>query len=292
MLDGIKSGRVEKPFLGLIYGPDACGKTTAAAGAPSPIFIETEEGSNFLDVARFQRPSSFSEVMQMLSELINEKHDFKTLVIDSLDFLEPLIWKHVCQKHNWNSIEDAGFGKGYVYALDAWIEFLSTLTEIREKRGMNIILICHSMIRTFNDPNEVAPYDRYQLKLQEKAAGKIREFVDFVGFANYEIFTKAVKDGQKTKAFGTDERKLFGVRTASYDAKSRFGYPKEGTPLSWSAIEKVFSGITPENLRASIKAICALKKDATLVERILAATTKAGEDAGKLQKILEKAEQI
>ena len=45
-------------------------------------------------------------------------HDFKALVIDTLDHAEPLVWSHVCSAAKVDSIEavGGGFGKGYVAA--------------------------------------------------------------------------------------------------------------------------------------------------------------------------------
>lgn len=59
------------------------------------MFITTEDGLGNLDVATFPMARSFADVMQAVA-LGAEDHAFKTLVIDSLDWTEPLIWDQVC----------------------------------------------------------------------------------------------------------------------------------------------------------------------------------------------------
>lgn len=235
ILEKITSGPVKKSILALIYGVDGCGKSTWAASAPNPIFLGKEDGTNFLNVSRLPEPQSFQDVLQSISELISEKHPYKSLVIDSLDWIEPLIWKEVCEENKWANMEEAGYGKAYTLANQKHIKFIHGLGALRPK--MNIILIAHSQVKVFNDPSQSAPYDRYQLKLNDKASALYREFVDFVGFATYEIYTKNVKEGQKTKAFGEGKRVLYTERRPSFDAKSRFQIPFE-LPLSYAEFEK------------------------------------------------------
>src|ERR1700757_1517176 len=150
LLEQVKRGVVTRPFSVLLFGQDAVGKTTWAAGSPSPVFIEMEDGTTFMDVDRFPKPKSFKNVLAAVQELSEAKHDYKTLVIDSLDFLEPLVWSHTCHENSWKDIEAPGYGRGYVAALDTWRKFFSSLNALRDLRGMNIIMIAHALIKTFN----------------------------------------------------------------------------------------------------------------------------------------------
>ena len=62
---------------------------------------------------------------------------------------------------------------------------------------MNVIVVGHSVVRNFKNP-EGEDFERYVLKIHEKAAGTVREWVDALYFARKE--THAVKD-QRTKRF-------------------------------------------------------------------------------------------
>ncbi len=89
----------------IIYGESGLGKTTFATSAPNPIVIQTEDGLGEIDVPCFPLAESYIDVMKALDALVNESHDFKTVVIDSLDWLETLIWKQVCSDNKASLIE-------------------------------------------------------------------------------------------------------------------------------------------------------------------------------------------
>jgi len=221
----VNKGRIKRPISCVAYGPDGVGKSTFAAGAPSPIFLGAEGGCYNLDVSRFDQPKNFSDAINNIKELIEEEHSFQTLVIDSLDWLEPMLWKDVCKEHNAENIElvHGGYGKGYTIALDRWHEMIRLIATLQEKRQMHFIAIAHSEIKAFHDPINNSSYDRFQLKLQPKAAALWREKMDAVLFCNYEVFTKTEKG--KTKAFGDGARLMFTERRPAFDAKNRYQLP-------------------------------------------------------------------
>ena len=136
----------------LVHGVAGVGKTTFAAGAPDPVFVLTEDGLGMLDVPHFPLARTFDEVMEAIAALYSEPHDFKTVVIDSIDWLEPLVWLRTCQDNGWPSIEEPGYGKGYVAALGPWRDYLDGLNALRNERGMTVIQIAHTEIRRFDSP--------------------------------------------------------------------------------------------------------------------------------------------
>jgi hypothetical protein len=252
MLAKVTRGKIVRPHLILIYGPDGVGKSTWAASAPQPVFLGTEQGTNFLDVARFPTPKNWGEIEEAIKELAHEQHDYRTLVIDSLDWLEPLLHEQICREHGAKSIELAagGYGKGYTEAVERWGRFMKSINHLRETRNMNVILIAHSETKTFNDAQLQISYERYQLKLHKNASPKFKEWVDCVLFANYETYTK--KDGSSIQAFGEGERKIWTEGRPGYDAKNRMGLPN-CLPLSWEHYEKAYfesidGGQKPENV--------------------------------------------
>ena len=92
MLESITRGRESKPPRLLVYGQEGTGKSTFAAGAPSPVFVQTEDGLGEIDTAKFPLAKKFEEVTDALTALRDEPHDFQTVVVDSADWLERLVW--------------------------------------------------------------------------------------------------------------------------------------------------------------------------------------------------------
>jgi hypothetical protein len=229
MLARVTRGKVKKPYLLLVYGADGVGKTTLGSGAPNPIFLGPEQGTNTLDVERFPTPKTWDDVKLALKELLTAQHNHKTLVIDSLDWLEPLLHQDICNRYRVNSIEKAagGYGKGYVEALNGFLGFKDQLNELREKRGMNIILIAHARIVNFNDPETNVSYERFEIKLQKNSSSMFREYVDAVLFCSFLTTTRKDSDAPnaKTRAYGHGQRVIYTERRPAFEAKNRYGLP-------------------------------------------------------------------
>lgn len=220
----------------LVHGVAGVGKTTFAAGAPAPVFICTEDGLGTLQTPHFPLARTFDDVMEALTALSDQDHDFATVVVDSVDWLEPLIWQKTCDESGWDNLEQPGFGKGYVAALDLWRQYLDRLNALRDERDMATIQIAHTDIKRFDSP-EHEPYDRYVIKLHTRAAALLQEHSDVVLFANYRISTVKSDVGfnkKVTRALGSGERVLYTAERPAFLAKNRYGLP-DSLPLSWAA---------------------------------------------------------
>ena len=184
MLENIKRGKENRPPRLFIYGQEGVGKSTIGAAAPNPIFVQTEDGLGEIDTAKFPLAQTVDDVIAALTALVNERHEFQTIVLDSSDWLERLIWARVCQDFGVRSIEkaDGGYGKGYVHALTYWRQIVGLLNTLRDKRGMIVIVIAHSKVERFEDPENSA-YDRYTPRLHKAAVSLLCEWADAVLFA-------------------------------------------------------------------------------------------------------------
>ncbi|WRH62070.1 MAG: ATP-binding protein [Fuscovulum sp.] len=218
----------DKPPRIIIYGRGKMGKTTLASEFPDPIFIQTEEGEGNIEVTTFaQEPlKKYAEIEEAIELLLMQDHDFKTVVIDSLTQLEPIIWSEVCRKNNWNSIEDAGYGKGYIEADTVWRHFLDGLEELRRK-GMTIVMIAHEQVEQFSDP-ERDDYSRYKIRLHKRAEAMVRERADVVGFLNMVVNIDKTKQGfgkEVVKAKGSGQRTLHLAPKPTFEAGNRYEMP-------------------------------------------------------------------
>ena len=143
MLDNIQTGRENKPPRIMIYGSEGVGKSTFGASAPGAIFIQTEDGLGEIDCRKFPLAHSLSEVIAELTALRDEAHEFQTVVVDSVDWLERLIFDEVCREYGVRSIEkaDGGYGKGYTHALTHWRKVVNLLQELREQLGEENVVV-------------------------------------------------------------------------------------------------------------------------------------------------------
>jgi hypothetical protein len=251
MLTQIQRGKASKPPRILIYGTEGIGKSTFGAEAPRPIFIQTEDGLDEINCDRFPLATSYEQVSAALQELRTAEHDYESVVIDSLDWLERLVWDSLCQEYGVSSIEkvDGGYARGYTHALKHWREIINHLNALRNQKGMVVVLIAHSKVERFEDP-EAASYDRYSPRLHKHAGALVSEWCDAVLFATRKIRTQSEDAGFNRKrniahAVGRDERILRCVGGPSCVAKNRYGITDE-LPLSWSAFIQSLSATNPE----------------------------------------------
>lgn len=238
----INTGVVKTPLKVIIYGTEGVGKTTLASKFPKPLFIDAENGSGALDVARYPYPTSWQMLMSEVQEFLNNPQGYKTLVIDSIDWAEAKAIEMICAGMKVNGIEDIGWSKGYTYLNEEMGRLLNLLTEVIN-RGVNVVLIAHMVIRTITKPEETGSYDRYELKLKQAKNGNncqlIKEWADLILFCNYREFLVADKTTGKKKATGGKERIMYTEHAATWDAKNRFGLP-EVLPLDFEPIAHLF----------------------------------------------------
>ena len=234
-LSDIQSGRQTKPRRVLLFGPHGLGKSTFGAMSPDPIFVPTEDGLADIDCHAFPLVQSYAEFQQRLQELAAEEHDYKSVVIDSLDWLERLIWTQVCADRGVENIEDIGYAKGYTFALTYWREVLIALDWLRNERGMMVILLAHAKIERFENP-ETEAYDRYSPKLHKLASAVVQEWCDEVLFANYRPYAKTSGEGFDKRAIGVGqgERIIRTTERPAHVAKNRCNLPDE-LPLDFRA---------------------------------------------------------
>jgi len=232
-----KPTATDGPIRLVVYGKDGTGKSTFASQAPRPAFIAAESGLENINAMSFE-PNSWEEVLDAVEHLEADPN-FDSIVIDSLDWIEPLCWDYVCRKGDdkgpKSQIEDFGFGKGYVYCINEWRQLLSRLERAR-KNGKHVILIAH-MVRKSVKNLTGEDYDSFVIKLNEKVAGLIREWVDVVALAEIEVVATKLSKNESVKGSATGRRLLRTTPSAAFDSKTRFALP-DRLDLNWGVFYK------------------------------------------------------
>ncbi|HEU5019660.1 MAG TPA: ATP-binding protein [Pseudolabrys sp.] len=247
-ISDLKKVRADLPPRILFYGPPGIGKTTIASEFPDPVFLQIEDGTpGDVELNSFGKLDTFEQVMGYLEVLYNDDHDFKTVVIDSVTEMQRLVFAETGARGDdegktYERIEDFPYGKGYVYAMAVWGDFLQGLDMLRRDRGMTVVLIAHSIIGAFNDP-ESASYDQYQLAIHSSAKnnadhrGLIERDMDAIILMKKNVATKSEnkqgvattkeKTVVRTRATGGDTVLLHTVGKPAFTAKNRYGIPAQ-----------------------------------------------------------------
>lgn len=234
--DLIRTGPTHEPVRIVLHGVEGVGKTTFAAGAPDAVFIGPEDGGGDLNIDRIV-VTTWVDFILAIGSLTSDPHKYRTLVIDTIDFMERLCQQSIAKGKPLAQV-DGGFGNGYKASVEEQARAVHSLEVLRSKRRMNIIALAHTDVRRFDDPEDAA-YDRYQLNMHKDAAKLWLGWADVVMFANYDIKVRVASGGntpdalKKGKAVDKDPpRVLYTARRPAFDAKNRYSLPFE-IPLSW-----------------------------------------------------------
>lgn len=237
----------DQPIICTICGDSGMGKTTLAATFPRPIVIRAEDGLQAIPSER--RPDAFpviateEDLWGQLKALIQEKHDYKTLVIDSVTALERLFIQAVIDSDGKNprSINQAlgGYGAGMAAVGVMHQRVRKAAGLLRERLGMHVVFISHADTETIELP-DMDPYTRYSMRLGKKSVAPYTDDVDLVGFIRLETFTSG--DGERKKAISDGTRQLITYATAANVSKNRYGITE---PITVSPTENPLAKFVP-----------------------------------------------
>lgn len=241
ILDKLQKGVNDRPPVGVIYGRPGIGKSTIAARMPAPLFIQTEpglRGEDFAHIDTFGVLSSYDEIREAMGAVYQHSaaQGWKTVVIDTIDRLNPLIEKYVCDSNGWKSLEDGAYGKGKSAYREEWQKFLTGLLMLRDQCNVGVVMIGHCAALKVTPP-DVDPYSQWTLTLDDK----VRQFVvadaDFVAFATYptHVVSKDQGFGKKSTRAITEAPVLVMRESGAQLAKNRYNMP-ERIPLEWEAL--------------------------------------------------------
>lgn len=229
-LQSLNKGVSKLPPRILMYGEEKIGKSSFAASAPNPVFLRTEDGEGNIDMKSWDI-TNYDEMFEALTVLAKEEHDFNTLVVDTLDWFEPMVYRKLMVDRPKNdkgkditNVDDYGYGKGYVFAMDYWNRLVDALNYIRNEKDMMVIMLAHAHIKSYSPPDSES-YDRFSLKMNEKAAEKFMEFSDCIFFARKKVFLRDDNTGRIKAVGSSDGREIMTESQPPFRAGNRYNLP-------------------------------------------------------------------
>lgn len=227
LISQIKKPEARPPII-TIGGNAGTGKSSLAATFPKPVFLRAEDGVGRIS-REVETPDAFpaarnaDDVFEQLLALLNEDHDYKTLVVDSVTALDVLFTDKIVKESGKNNIAQAygGHGAGYNALVNMHGRVRKAAGLLNERKGMTVIFIAHADLEDVKLP-DVEDYARYTIAMYRKAKTHYVDNVDFVGYVRLKAFLSG-DDGERKRVRDTGDRELVCHATAASVSKNGYG---------------------------------------------------------------------
>lgn len=159
-----------------LYGMPKVGKSSFASKIPNALFLATEDGHNFLEVYRI-RISKWADVYEVGKLLRADDHQYKTIVVDVVDYFYKMCSKHVCNLHGVKHESDLPFGKGYSLVKDEFTNIVNGINAM----GFGMCFISHAKEREITKTG--SKYTVMGTSLGQTTENFITSICDFIFYA-------------------------------------------------------------------------------------------------------------
>ncbi len=221
------TGKTRRAHKGALYGPEGVGKTTLMAALEAPLFIDMDKGADGFEHPRRQ-PNTWAEMIADLTWVYQNSNDFKNIIVDTVSVAETLAVEHICATHKMSSIEDFGYGKGWVMLGEQWAE-LMRIAQSFIGRDINFWMVGHADVTKFKDPAGT-DYDRWSMRLHQKHVYPlVKRWADMLFFIDHDKTVQSVDEGFGRKRYvatSYGDRILYTAHRATHDSKNRYRLPE------------------------------------------------------------------
>lgn len=141
----------EARFQAVVYGNRGVGKTHFCCSFPNSYYIDTEGLEHYPHFVKMLkdngseivRLNDISEIIKEVKELMSTKHDFKTIIIDSITFPVHLLANMEAERLTKNGVDGTEYGKNLAKAKRLTFELGMLLT----RADLNCVMTAHEKVK-------------------------------------------------------------------------------------------------------------------------------------------------
>ena len=249
-----------------------------------------------MDAKAFPVPETYQDCVDALDVLMAGGHPYKTLVVDTADWMDDLIRDLVVKQNGWSGFTQ-DYAEGEKKAAEIWRAFTRKLDRLRDVTRMEIIVLAHAHVADFTPPNLSKKYMRFEAKLEKRVRPVLQEWADVHLFAHWEEWEDG-KTASSKRAKTSGARLLHSVRSMAWDAKNRWDMPAT-IPLSYEDFD-AHRSVAREELRSgkdvltekAMELYDELKPEGKQAEIIKAHITKCSGNKRQLRACITRLEQL
>lgn len=220
------------PPVIVLYGDAGAGKSTLGTTFPSPIFLDLDNGLRAFDVPSIPIDTA-EKLEEAVSALETEEHEFKTVVVDTIDEVEAVYTSVVLKELKVASLLNTKWGEGYTKRSEKVNAIFDRIVALRQK-GIIPVFLAHSQIITISTP-EAPDYNFRTLKLQKAASAHVVEKADLVGYVGNTLIVDTNKN-----AIEDTERAIQIGYSPAHLSKARVLNAPDELPMNGKAVIKLF----------------------------------------------------
>lgn len=174
-----KTSELNKQVI-LVYGRAKIGKSTLCSQFDVPLFLATESGLSNLEVYKVI-VNSWETFLQACGEIAKGNHNFKTVVIDTIDNLVVYCSDWVCRKHNVNHPADLPHGKGWHFVTAELTRAMVKLSSL----PYGLIMVSHCDMQEVE--TKTKKYNRWTISVSGKNRAIFLNMADIILFIDSEM---------------------------------------------------------------------------------------------------------
>lgn len=230
-LNNLEDPRLPKKLIGTVYGGAGVGKSYLASNSDKPVLLRIEDGSASLqgkDIKMLPCIIEPLDIFMQIKALIDQEHDFKTLIVDSVSKFDEMVIAEYLSKSKGLKLTDDNYA-GYEYVYSRHRSLSNACNKLSSIKNMNIIFISHEK------STNVGRDGKEQIMTLKMSPKSARYYIDDVDFVGYLQPADIIVNGVRSRAIKMDVDS-----NLNNQAKNRFELTEKEIITKTTSLESIF----------------------------------------------------